>query len=150
MTETLAAQTVAVRSNKRAVAGVLSNIQHVPVGEKPVVLASLTVASTGTIYTLMIQGEALERVSDVLNEGESVRFYGDVGPQYVTVIGFDLTKRTLARQAGKATAETTDEAPKAKRLVSDRQRENGKAFFARVNATAKANREARLAARQTA
>ncbi len=98
----------AVRS-PRAFSGILSNIATTDLESGKLVLATLTTESRvgTTVRTLSISGEALERVQDVLVEGASVRLFGREGEAYVSIIGLDLTKRTLARQAAQvATVET--------------------------------------------
>ena len=135
-----------VRLPRRALAGVLSNIQRETLDTGTIVLASLTSTFRGveTTRTLSISGPAVESVDHLLVEGASARFYAELGQEYDTVIGPDLTKRTLAREALKAQAAETP-APKAKRPVSDKQRENGRRFFAGIRAKAEANRQAKLA-----
>ena len=125
-TATVAAETP-VRLPRRALAGILSNIDRTVVGDMPVVLASLITTYQGkeNVYSLMISGAVIDSVNDLLVEGETARFYGEIGSEYVTVLGPDLTKRTLTREALKAdkAAPAKTAAPKAKRVMSDKQRE---------------------------
>ena len=145
-TATTVVETVTARAPRRAIAGILSNIQRETLDTGTIVLASLTSTFRGieTTRTLSISGPAVEGVDHLLVEGAYARFYAELGQDYDTVIGPDLTKRTLAREALKATTVETP-APKAKRPVSEKQRENGRRFFAGVRAKAEANRQAKLA-----
>lgn len=126
-TATVAAETP-VRLPRRALAGIVSNIDRTVVGNMPVVLASLLTTYQGkeNVYSLMISGAVIDTVNDLLVEGAPARFYGEIGCEYVTVLGPDLTKRTLTREAlkvEKAAAPAKTAAPKAKRVMSDKQRE---------------------------
>ncbi len=159
MTETtvatvVATETVAARLPRRALAGVLSNIERQPLGEGEIVFASLATTYKGieTIRTLAVSGEALATVDHLLVEGDYARFYGEIGEAYVTVIGPDLTKRTMAREAAKNAAPSPAPvtAKATKRPVSEKQREAGRKYFAMIRQKAAANRQARLAAGQTA
>ena len=149
MTETLAtvATETTARRQRRALSGVILNIDRMTLGNGDIVLASLTTVNKGieTVRTLSISGPALETTADLLVEGASVRFYAELGADYVTVIGPDLTKRTLARAAAQAERPAAPVAPKAKRVLSPAQQANAKRFFADIRAKAQANREARLA-----
>lgn len=144
MTETVAAETVATRANKGTLAGVLANIDRVQVGDGEIVLASLITTYRGEekVYSLMIQGEALAAVDEILIEGNFVRLYGEKGPQYAIIIGRDLTKRTLAREAAAAAATTVASAkPRSeKQVASDR------AWGERMRAAREAKKLAALAA----
>ncbi len=127
---------VAVRS-PRAFSGILSNIATTDLESGKLVLATLTTESRvgTTVRTLSISGEALERVQDVLVEGASVRLFGREGEAYVSIIGLDLTKRTLARQAAQvatapASGVVTDK--KTGRILSEREIASRKAYGERL------------------
>lgn len=149
MTETTAtvATEITARPLRRAISGVLSNIDRMTLDNGDIVLASLTTLYKGEerVRTLSISGPALEATADLLIEGASVRFYAELGADYVTVIGPDLTKRTLARVAAQAERPAAPATPRAKRVLSPAQQANAKRFFADIRAKAQANREARLA-----
>ena len=126
MTETAVTETVVTRTNKRAFAGVISNIETVPVGETAVTLASLTTTYLGKerVYSLSIDADVLPRIQDMMVEGTAVRLYGEQLPEFIRVIGPDQTKRTLAREAAKfeMPAAPAPKAAKPKRVMTEAQR----------------------------
>ncbi len=113
MTETVA--TVA-RLPRRAFGGILSNLVLGMTDGVPVATATLTTVfqDKTTIRSLTASGDVVARVQEagLLVEGEVVKFYGEVGETAVTVLGPDLTKRTLARQAAKSAAPAKADKPK--------------------------------------
>lgn len=138
-----------VKSQKKALSGTLSNIERIALDSGPIVFARLTTPYMGreNVRTLSISGDALARVEDLLVEGANVRLYGEEGPTYVTVIGRDLTKRTLAREASKSAsaAPVGVKLSKTGRPYTDKELANHKAYGERM-AKARADAAARRAA----
>lgn len=149
MTETLAqtaAETVAetgIRVRDRVFSGVVSNVERMSLDSGEIVLASLKTVYRGeeSVRTLSISGDAIGLVEDLLIEGGSARFWGRENGSYVTVIGRDLTKRTLTRQATPAT--------KAQPTARTGNRYWNEVILPRLNA-GKAKKAAERAAAQSA
>ncbi len=94
-------ETAARRSTRRALAGILSNIQQFTVDGVPVATATLTttVRGTTTVREISAEGDVVARIAHLLAEGPVVRLYAEVADGVAVVLGPDLTARTLARQA---------------------------------------------------
>lgn len=121
---------------KRVRAGVLSNLEPREMDGQEIMVGTLsrTVKGVSVTETISVTGEALVAVRDLLVDGASVRLYGEIHADYVKVIGPDLTKRTLARQAARA------EKPAQPVAVSkDRQAARRGVFIARARARKAAN-----------
>ncbi len=120
-------ETTVARLPRRAVAGVLSNLQRFEIDGLAVVSATLTTTfrDTTLVRGLKVAGEVIDRVEHLLEEGPVVRFYGEVNETDVLVLGPDLTKRTLAREAaarGEAPATAPAPAKAAKRPQTEAQK----------------------------
>jgi hypothetical protein len=138
------------RRSPRAFAGIISNIETADLESGKLILATLTTKSrTGTaVRTLSISGEALARVEPVIFEGSDVRLYAQEGETYVTVIGLDLTKRTLARQESE-TAIAPAQVEKPARVYSPAQIASHKAYGERLRKGREAAAARRAAEAQT-
>ncbi len=106
-------ETAARRSTRRALAGILSNIQQFTVDGVPVATATLTttVRGTTTVREISAEGDVVARIAHLLAEGPVVRLYAEVADGVAVVLGPDLTARTLARQAP-ASAPTPTKRPR--------------------------------------
>ncbi len=117
-------ETTTARLPRRAIAGVLSNLQRLTVDGIAIATATLTttfqdktVVRAITVPAVVLANGAVDHL---LAEGPVVRFYAEVGDGVATIIGPDLTKRTLIREAS-VTGETAV-APAAKPRHAKRPR----------------------------
>lgn len=116
---------------KRVSAGVLSGLEPREINGQEIMVGTLsrTVKGVNVAETISVTGEALVAVRDLLVNGASVRLYGEIHADYVKVIGPDLTKRTLARQAAR-----TEKPAEPATLSKARQSARRGVFIARARA----------------
>lgn len=130
-------------SRKLVYFGVLSAL--VPVGDGFSATLSRDIRGVPTDAQITIPAEALPAVQSMLVEGEVVRFYGQTTETGFTVIGPDLTKRTLAKAAGTTDAVATAPAAKPARVRTAKQ----DAAWAAILEARKAGRAKKAAAAET-
>ena len=121
---------------KRVRVGVLSNLEPREIDGQEIMLGTLTrtVKGVSVDETISVTGDALVAVRDLLVNGANVRLYGEIHADYVKVIGPDLTKRTLAREAARA-EKRAQPAPVSKNRLAARRG----VFIARARAAKAAN-----------